>query len=256
MSDLIEGVAKIAQNHYYNGNEVLKTEAENGAECGVERGVNAETYVSPLAYKYVVDLRDLPVYYEQIKALDPNLRMTKGLYMIKYTPRGSGEYRKGRPFKLGQDLIRWDIRVSGPADWNRLCDRIPELGWLRRNSTFTDRMFDLAAKHPGMSFWYSLDWVRYEDLIQSKTNTVLEHPLVSRKVSAKDYNEIYKKNDKALMIRYLNDIIHEVQEIESSPAVQEEMITATGESGVVRKDNVQPKDPVTGQFISRKQKEE
>ena len=218
--------------------------------------------VSPLAYKYIVRLDDNPVDWDQVKALDPNLRVTKGMYMIKYTPKTSGDYKKGRPWKIGQDLIRWDIRVSGPQHWHKLCEKLPELGWLERNSTLTDYMFGLAARHPGMSFIFTVKWEEYEKQLQEKSISVLKTPLqsgfVSRKCSFKEYEEVYKAQDKAMLIRYLSDVLSEVQEVESSQAVQEEMFKATGETCITREQYIkghggvhQPKDPLTGRFIKK-----
>ena len=87
-------------------------------------------------------------------------------------------------------------------------------------------------------------------------NAENEKTFVSRKCSFHDYKEIYKAQDKSLVLRLLNDVLDEVQEVESSPAVQKEMFDATGETTVTRQFNGQPKDPVTGRFINKKQEEE
>ena len=218
-----------------------------------ECDVNAQSPFSPYTYKYIVRLDDTPVNWDQIFGLDPLLRVTKGLYMIKYVPRGCKDHRKGRPWKIGQDLIRWDIRVSGPKHWLKLCSTVPELDWLNRNSTFDLRMFDIAVQHPGMTFWFSVDWVMYDQKIKSQ-NKLDEGSLVSRKVSASDYIEFYKQKDKTILIRYFNDILKEINDAERDSAVQQEMAQYAGE-GYDRSRKC-PRDPVTGRFINKKQEEE
>lgn len=265
INETIKATAKIVQNAEMSGNQYIKLRPDKYKSTerkmvvdGEEIEVNAQAFVSPLAYKYIIDLRDKPVVWDQIKNLDPNLRATKGMYMIKYVPKGSADRKKGRPWKIGQDLIRWDIRVSGPVEWNSLCEKIPELAWLKRNSTLTPNMFNIAVKHPGMSFWFTIKWDEYETNIQKqidKLNWENEKVYVSRKCSFSDYKDLYKAQDKSLVLRLLNDVLDEVQEVESSQSVQNEMLAATGEVTVTRQFNGQPKDPVTGRFINKKQEE-
>ena len=253
--DLVIGAANIEQNSVLNGN-VKKNQGKNLREYRngkiyqgeQEIEVNAFAPVSPYTYKYALRLDDKPVTWDDIQNLNPVVRMTKGLYMIKYTPRHSKDRKKGRPWKIGQDLIRWDIRVSGKREWHELCKRIPELGWLERNSTLNDRMFDLAAMHAGMSFWFSVDWVGYEKKLNSYSDTVLK-PFFSRKASVEEYKAIADKNDKALMCRYFNDVLKEVNEAEKLPSVQEEMLAEDGE--IYERSRANLHDPATGRFIKK-----
>lgn len=220
----------------------------------IEVEVNANSPASPYTYKYICRMDDKPVVWSQIQNMDPMLRATKGLYMIKYTPVRGRDYRKGRPFKIGQDLIRWDVRVSGPEEWHELCKRVLEFGWLERNSTMTDAWFRLAKAHPGMAMWFSVDWVRYEEKLQAQSDTVLNAPFVARKSSVKDYAKKLKSQDKQILIRYYNDILSEINEVEKLDAVQNEMRETSGE-GYDRSRKL-PRDPVTGRFINKKQEEE
>ena len=258
-SSVINAAARIEQNQELNGSQNQKKvkkiyELLDGVardKYGNVVEVNAFSSASPYAYKYTVDLRDRPVIWDQIQNLDPNLRMTKGFYMIKYTPRNSPDRKKGRPWKIGQDLIRCDIRVSGKAHWAALCERVPELDWLRRNSTLSDEMFDLAVQHPGMTLWFTVDWVRYCNKLraQSESEAVQRQPLVARKVSVADYKKIADKDNNAIMCRYFNDILAEVNDAERLPAVQKEMIAADGE--VYNRSRKNNKDPKTGRFIKK-----
>lgn len=216
--------------------------------------VSANSPASPYTYKYLCRMDDKPVVWDQVQNLDPMLRATKGLYMIKYTPVRSKDYRKGRPFKIGQDLIRWDLRVSGTKEWHELCGRVIEFGWIERNSTLSDEMFRLAKMHPGMAFWFSVDWVRYEKKLQSQSDTELDIPFGARKASVEEYRHKKKAQDKAVLIRYFNDVLKEINEVEALDIVQEEMRATSGE-GYDRSRKC-PRDPVTGRFINKKQEEE
>lgn len=233
--------------------------------------VNALTFVSPLAYKLILHLDEEPVTKSMVQNLDQKLRVTKGLYMIKYIPRTDKRYRKGRPWCIGQDLIHMGIYVSGPREWNKLCDRIPELNWIRRNSGLSEELFYTARNYPGMSFWFCVDWVRYENMLRAKsefgtgtgtkTHTVYKDelgPLGAYKCSGEEYRKHYK--DKVATLRTLADVLKDVQEVEMLPAVQEEMMLETGEADITRKQYIkgmggvnQPKDPTTGRFIKKDQ---
>lgn len=266
ISETIISAANIEANHQLGGSQVLKNlegmKLIPNKDPNKREEVSALTFVSPLAYKLIVNLKEIPVTKTMIQNLDQNLRVTKGLYMIKYIPKTDKRYRKGRPWCIGQDLIQMGVYVSGPTHWNQLCDRIPELNWIRRNSTFSEKLFDIAVKHPGMTFWFCADWVRYEQKLLSVSVLKTEdRPFGAYKCSAEEYRKHYK--DKTATLRVLADVLHEVQEVEMLPSVQNEMIAATGESDITRKQYIkgmggvnQPKDPVTGQFIKKKQKEE
>lgn len=264
--DVIKATAKVDMDHAYHGNDCKLHTGMNYYDYRNGKmflnsevvEINRQSCMSPLVYKFALRLDEKPVSWDDIKALDPMLRTTKGLVMIKYTPKHSKDYRKGRPFKIGQDLIRWDIRVSGKKEWHELCDRIPELNRLRNNSTLSDKMFDLAVMHPGMTFWCNVDWVKYYNKLQAQTQEKLDRPFVSRKVSVQEYKDIYKKGDKAIMLRTLNHIIKEVQAVETLPAVQREMKKATGEVAVTNPQNLKgapvmcERDPKTGRFTKRR----
>ena len=273
MADFVETVvsaARIEANQQMGGSHIQKEQPNMrfvpSKEQNKREEINALTFVSPLAYKLVIHLGEKPVTKSMIKNLDPNLRVTKGLYMIKYIPKTDRRYRKGRPWCIGQDLMRMGIHVGGPRHWNYLCDRIPELDWIRRNSGICDELFDTAARYPGMSFWFCVDWPKYESKLRAvsvtESDTVQkdEVGLGAYKCSAKEYRKHYK--DKTATLRTLADVLHEVQEAEMLPAVQEEMIAETGESDITRKQYIkgmggvnQPKDPATGRFLKKNQEE-
>ena len=251
--NVVEATAKIEQGRYANGSEVLGpdwcpvnkygTGTVIDPKTGEVVEVKPDSFVSPYAYKFVISITDKPVFFDQIKDLDPDLRVTKGMYMIKYVPRTSKDYKKGRPWKIGQDLLRWDIRVSGPKYWHEICRKVPELAWIERNSMLTDELFDLAARHPGMTFWFSVDWVKYVQKIEAQCGFKTLTPLVSYKCSVEKFKNIYK--DKCATIRYFNDILKEVNDVEASDAVQKEMQDTSGE--LYTRSRI--RDPKTGRIL-------
>lgn len=258
---LILGTANVEHVMGLNGNatkytgKTLRKYRNGKVYLGEEEvEVSASSFASPYVYKYAVSLDEKPILFDQIFDLDPNLRMTKGLYMIKYTPLGSKDYRKGRPFKIGQDLIRWDIRISGAREWDELTRRIPELRWLKRNSTLTGNMFSLAKKHPGMSFWFTVKWDEYEAKLKAQEEESAHAPFVSHKASVKDYRDKFKAKDRAVLLRTFNDILKEINEVEALDTVQREMIEETGE-GYDRSRKI-PRDPVTGRILKKEKKED
>ena len=261
VSMLILSSANVEHVTEMNGNATKYTgktlrQYRNGkAYLGEEEvEVSASSFASPYVYKYPLRLDEKPIVWDKIFDLDPNIRMTKGVYMIKYTPAGSRDCRKGRPYKIGQDLIRWDVRVSGVVEWEELIRRVPELRWLARNSTLTWNLFGLAKKHPGMSFWFTVKWDEYEAKLKAQEDYDPEvGPFVSHKTSVKDYRDKFKSKDRAVLLRTFNDILKEINEVERLDTVQEEMRSETGE-GYIRGRNTR-RDPVTGQFI-RKNKED
>ena len=276
--EVVASVARIEQNMKLNGSQDPQEnpnmpyipDAETGKGLKPGEGVSALTFVSPLAYKVIIHLQDKRVSQDMIQNMDQNLRVTKGCYMIKYIPKTNSKYKKGRPWCIGQDLIRMGIYIGGWRHWNYLCDRIPELDWIRRNSTLTQRWFDIAAKHPGMSFWFTVDWPGYESKLAAQPEPVSVQktesghepaPFVAHKCSGEEYRKHYK--DKCATLRVLGDVLREVQEVEELPTVQKEMLDNAGETGITREQyikgrggNHQPKDPATGRFLKKNQMEE
>lgn len=117
---------------------------------------------------HVVNLLDEPVSLDNFQNFDPNIRVTAGYYTLTYQLQASKRYVEGKPFIIGQDMIRMRVCVSGPEHWECLANEIPELNWIRRNSYLTRELFQIAKLHPGMNFTFSVDWVRYAALITAK----------------------------------------------------------------------------------------
>lgn len=182
--------------------------------------------ISPTSTKFIVDTRDIPVDVANFIKFDPHIHATDGCYSIRYIPTTDRRHVRGKPYVIGQDMVRLRVTVSGPEHWHALSSRIPELGWIRRNSTLTDELFGICKKHPGMAFWFTLDFVKYTNKINEKAKNmgidIDNKPLVAYKCSKKDYEEKYKNKELA-PARCWYDFQKEVADSEKDDSVQEEM---------------------------------
>lgn len=160
---------------------------------------------------YIVSIYDNPVSLKDFQALKPEIRATRGCYTIRYLPMADKKRNPKFPYLIGQDLVRIRVTVSGPSHWHTLCSRIPELGWLRRNSTFSDALFGIAKKHPGLLIRFGIDFAKYCDKIEKKAEELgidIDHkPLVMYQWGSKDAPQIDGKlNPIKTKADYLNEI--------------------------------------------------
>jgi hypothetical protein len=165
-------------------------------------------------FNKVVHLLDLPVALS-FGEIDPNIRTTNGRFSITYNPEGSPKRVRNKPYTIGQDLLACRICVSGPGHFYSLSRRIPELGWIVRWSTLEDDLFALAKQHPGITFYFDVNWVKYGRMIEKKAEEMgidIDHkPFVCYITTKKKMDEIRSKflmNPK----RTKEDIINEIQE--------------------------------------------
>ena len=134
-------------------------------------------------YAYLVSVNDFPITLNDFRSLSrTDLRMTRGQYTIQYIPSGSYKRNPKFPYLIGQDLVRIRVTVSGPMHWKRLSERIPELGWLDRNTQISTELFSIAKKHPGLVLRFGVDFIKYCDTIESRAKELgidIDHkPLV------------------------------------------------------------------------------
>lgn len=131
---------------------------------------------------YIVSLYDEPITLRDFSALKNDIRATRGAYTIQYIPAGSVKRNPKFPYLIGQDLVRIRVTVSGPQHWAGMCDRVPELAWIKRNSTLSDEMFAIAKKHPGLVLHFGINFVKYCNKIESRAEELgidIDHkPLV------------------------------------------------------------------------------
>lgn len=131
-------------------------------------GITENTLVSPYTTHIIMNIHDEPVSAVTFQSGDPDVRATNGCYTLQYLPRTDRRSIPGKPYIIGQDLIRMRICVSGPDHFNRLASRIPELAWMRRNTTISNELFGFAKMHPGIPLYFTIDWVKYGGKIIKK----------------------------------------------------------------------------------------
>ncbi len=145
-------------------------------------------------YAYLVSIDDFPISLAHFYELKSNIRATRGTYTIQYIPAGSMSRNPKFPYLIGQDLVRIRVTVSGPTHWEHVCERVPELAWLKRNSTFSNEMFSIAKKHPGLVLRFGIDFVKYCNKIESRAEELgidIDHkPLVLYQWGANDVPKI------------------------------------------------------------------
>lgn len=175
-------------------------------------------------YAYLVSVDDQPITLKDFHELKPNIRATRGAYTIQYIPAGSFKRNPKFPYLIGQDLVRIRVTVSGPKHWSALCSRIPELDWIKRNSTLSDGMFSIAKKHPGLVLRFGIDFVKYCAKIESRASELgidIDHkPLVLYQWGANDVpkvdgvlNPLKTKQDYAEELKAVQDTVKGEEEI-------------------------------------------
>ena len=90
--------------------------------------------------------------------------------------------------------------------WRALANRILELGWIDRNSTLEPGLFGLAKSHPGMTIWFTIDWLKYADKIMEEAKQqnldIDNKPLVAYKCSVEEYENNFKEKELADIKEY------------------------------------------------------
>lgn len=123
----------------------------------------------PYFVKHIIDLRDIPVSLDTFTNYDDNVRTTAGYFTLTYIATTDKRYVKGKPYVIGQDLMRMRVTVSGSANWRCLASSIPELGWIQRwCPELNSNLFGLAKRHPGIPFYFSPSWNKHSELIKKK----------------------------------------------------------------------------------------
>lgn len=120
-----------------------------------------------------MDLYDNPVILEKdCEDYPKSVRTTCGNYAIKYIPE-SGKFRNDKyPYVFINDMLPMRICVSGPRHLEHLAERIPEIGWILRNSNYSSGLFHWALWHPGLKIPFVFDVVKYCDKIERKAKAM------------------------------------------------------------------------------------
>lgn len=194
--NVAEVISNAAIRENQNKNKIISGKRKNES---ISRGTIFEdtsqnVFAPGRVYIYLVDIYDTPISLQDFRALKPNIRATRGAYTLQYIPAGSMRRNPKFPYLIGQDLVRLRITVSGPAHWAMLCERIPELAWLKRNTTISGDLFSIAKKHPGLTLRFGIDFVKYCKKIEKKAEELgidIDHkPLVMYQWGADDVPQV------------------------------------------------------------------
>lgn len=190
-----ETISQAAKREEANKSEIIRGKQFSKFRDNVNEVVTSQNIFTPgKVFTYLVALDDEPITLQHFRELKPNIRATHGFYTLQYIPAGSMKRNAKFPYLIGQDLVRIRVTVSGPAHWAKLCERIPELAWLKRNSTISGELFSIAKKHPGLVLRFGVDFVKYCAKIESRANELgidIDHkPLVLYQWGANDVPQV------------------------------------------------------------------
>lgn len=153
----------------------------------------ANTLANPFSLYKVVSLSEKPVSFDTFKSGDSDVRLTRGIYTICYVPKSN---KNKRPYRISQDLLGGCFTVYDFQHWCKCAACIPELGWIKRNSTLNQELFGLAKCHPGLGLQFTIDWVKYAKKINEKAEAEhinIEHrPFVAYHCSYQDFDDKYR----------------------------------------------------------------
>lgn len=171
------------------------------------------SYLPPKSYYYIVSINDEPISLDTLRSGDPNIRATRSLYTIQYIAKSS-PYRNGKfCYLIGQDILRMRVLVSCFKHWHALSRRIPELGWIERNTTLCPELFGMAKMHPGTIFRFGIKFAEYGNKIMKKAKQegidIDNKPFVTYAYS-QDVYEKYK-DKKFAPIRTKQDYLDEIE---------------------------------------------
>ena len=192
---IAETIGEAARRESQNRTEIIRNRRHSEFRDNVsEVGTSQNIFTPGKVYTYLVALDDQPITLKDFAQLKPNIRATHGFYTLQYIPAGSMKRNAKFPYLIGQDLVRIRVTVSGPAHWAKLCERIPELAWLKRNSTISGELFSIAKKHPGLVLRFGIDFVKYCAKIESRASELgidIDHkPLVLYQWGANDVPKV------------------------------------------------------------------
>lgn len=165
--NLVEQVMRAAQiEQGFKKDKKLKTKKEREEM----REVAEKVFIFSDTSRYLVSLLDKPIYLNDFKSFDPNIRATHANYKIRYLPKNGNDYHGNTNFRfqIMQDLIHSSVYVCNYEHWLIRCKHIPELDWLRRNSTLSKGLFSIALSHPGLCIPFTIDFLNYDKKIREQ----------------------------------------------------------------------------------------
>lgn len=222
---IAETICEAAKREAANKTDIIRGKQFSAFKDNVNEVVNSQNIFTPgRVYTYLVHLHDQPITLRDFRELKPDIRATHGLFTIQYIPSGSVKRNPKFPYLIGQDLVRIRVTVSGPNHWEMMCKRIPELDWVRRNSTLSNELFRIAKMHPGLVLRFGINFVKYCDKIESRANElgidIDNKPLVLYQWGANDVpkvdgvlNPLKTKQDYAAELKAVQDTVKGEEEI-------------------------------------------
>lgn len=222
---IAETICEAAKREGENRSEIIRNKGYSEFRDNVNEVVNSQNIFTPgKVYTYLVSIDDQPITLRDFAQLKPNIRATHGFYTIQYIPAGSVKRNPKFPYLIGQDLVRIRVTVSGPKHWSALCSRIPELDWVRRNSTLSNEMFKIAKMHPGLVLRFGINFVKYCNKIINRASElgidIDNKPLVLYQWGANDVpkvdgvlNPLKTKQDYAEELQAVQDTVKGEEEI-------------------------------------------
>lgn len=133
--------------------------------------------------RFLVKLDGSPIRRGDILDKNAQVRSTKGVYYIKYTPHKSYQRKELAPFVFVCDMLRFTIRITNAKMFARAASIFPEIKWVLKNTNYSPDIFKCAAQHPGMLFPFSVNWSTY-------CRSVTEQ--AGKEWNTKDYFDLYK----------------------------------------------------------------
>ena len=188
---IAETISEAAKREGANRSEIIRGRQFSQFRDRVNEVESRQNIFTPgKVYTYLVSLTDYPITLQDFRELKSDIRATHGFYTLQYIPAGSVKRNPKFPYLIGQDLVRIRVTVSGPKHWGALCSRIPELDWINRNSTISDKLFAIAKMHPGLVLRFGINFVKYCDKITNRAKElgidIDNKPLVVYQWGAKD----------------------------------------------------------------------
>ena len=207
-------IANAAKRESSNRSDIIRGKKFSQFRDRVNEVETSQNIFTPgKVYTYLVNIYDQPISLADFERLKPGIRSTHGFYTIQYIPAGSVKRNPKFPYLIGQDLVRIRVTVSGPKHWALMCSRIPELGWVNRNSTISGELFKIAKMHPGLVLRFGIDFVKYCDKITNRAKElgvdIDNKPLVTYQWGANDVpkvNGIITRNDKSTYAEILKEL--------------------------------------------------
>lgn len=199
--------------------EEKKARLKVNGNRGIQRDRNKQKNVPISAfYNKVVRLTEEPIVLDPSTNILPrDCRTTNGWFTVVYNPEGSPKRVRGKPYTIGQDLVRGRFCVSGLKHLKALASRIPEFAFLLKWSYFDPTLFKIAKQHPGVAFSFNFKWGEYADMIEKKAEAMgidIDHKPFFMYITKKEEMDKLREKYKILPNPVKEDYITVLEELD------------------------------------------